>query len=286
VVKKSKLWVYRGGMKVSVRRLVAVFALASALAALVSARAEEAAGIVWRTQPSEASREARVSRKPVLVDVWASWCIPCKATRSTTFRDPRVVQAARSFVPVRLDVETDERFLQMYRDEGFPTVLFLDDEGDEIARLVGTVPASRLLEAMEIVRAGYSEYLNARDRRRDPGALAAVASYLSKAGNPAGATVVLRRAIRLLGRGDMERRRELELYLAEAELDKGHAKAAARTFGRLADDAGAPVTRARALAGLSRAEMARGKDRLAEAAAQRLRQEYPEMAERLLGGTR
>ena len=98
--------------------------------------------------------------KIVLLNIWATWCVPCRAEMSTLDR----LQAAlggKDFDVVAINIdrgggdkpksflaETGATHLQLYTDPpgklfgtlkavGMPTTLLLDREGREIGRLVG-----------------------------------------------------------------------------------------------------------------------------------------------------
>jgi thioredoxin-like negative regulator of GroEL len=218
--------------------------LAGCLLAGAPALAEGAgAEVTWGRNLKAALAESAASGRPALVDVWAIWCVPCKQMDETTYRDPEVVRATASFVPVKVDHDVQELFVERHRVEALPLVLFLDAEGREISRLAGLLSAEELLEAMGHVRDGYASYLEAVERPNDPAALGALGSYLLAAGNPERAAEVLRKAV------------------------KG-----------LADGAADREARGRALEALVRAERARDREEAAAQALARLRSEFPERA--------
>ena len=78
---------------------------------------------------------------PVLVDLWAPWCGPCKAV------SPLVERAAATFAGrlkvVKVDVDESPRVASRFGARGIPTLLLLD-HGREHARQVGAVPGAQL----------------------------------------------------------------------------------------------------------------------------------------------
>lgn len=67
--------------------------------------------------------------RPVLVDCWATWCRNCAAMEGGTLRDPRVVEALRSFQVVRLqaeDIETLRRLPGFESVRGLPAFVLFD----------------------------------------------------------------------------------------------------------------------------------------------------------------
>ncbi len=95
---------------------------------------------------SEVLARAQKEKKPVMLDVVASWCNPCKWMDRTTFSDPGVVSWVKAHaVPARVDAEKGEgrKIAGRYAVSSFPTVLFLDAHGDEIDRVLGAQPAGQ-----------------------------------------------------------------------------------------------------------------------------------------------
>jgi thioredoxin-like negative regulator of GroEL len=159
------------------RRLVTIVLLAFPAAA---AEPE----IAWESGLSRAQQAAKAAHKPILVDVWATWCAPCKLMDTTTYRDESVLAALPDFVPVKLDADANEAFLERFRVEAFPTVLVLDEEGREIGRRRGYVSATDLSALMRDAAGGYSAYRGARVRKDDAVAMHTVGIYLARVGNP------------------------------------------------------------------------------------------------------
>ncbi len=249
-----------------------------ALASGLGAAAEPPAVIPWGTDVHAALAEASRAGKPVLVDVWAVWCKPCKEMDETTYRDPGVVRAATGLVPVKVDADVQETFVERYRVGAFPTVLVLDGEGHEVARFEGLVDAPSMKRELQAVLSGYPAYLDASSRSDDPHSLEAAANYLVEVRGYVQAVDLLRKALELSEDATSERREGLELRLAEAQLAADEPRAAADRFERIAREAKAPGIRGRALEGLVRAQRARGRKADAARALEQLRREFPDLA--------
>src|SRR4051794_17177811 len=80
---------------------------------------------------------------PVLVDIGAEWCPPCRAL------EPAVEAAARAYAGrlkvVTLDADKSPATAVQYGVRAMPTIILLRG-GREVARHVGSMPRARLLE--------------------------------------------------------------------------------------------------------------------------------------------
>jgi len=111
---------------------------------------------------AEVLKRAKAEGKPVMLDVVAAWCGPCKIMDKTTFADAGVVAwAKKSVVPARVDAEKGEgrKISARYQAFSFPTIVFLDGDGNEIDRLVGANQAADFQRGGEAVLGGKTPLL-------------------------------------------------------------------------------------------------------------------------------
>lgn len=89
---------------------------------------------------------AQAGGRPVLLDVYADWCVSCKEMERETFSDPGVQAELRRFVLLKADVtanDAEDRALQRrFGIPGPPAILFFDAAGRERpeARVIGFQP--------------------------------------------------------------------------------------------------------------------------------------------------
>ncbi len=257
---------------------IATSAAALALLAIAPARPALAGEVEWIRDIRQALEAAQEAGAPVIVDFWAVWCAPCQMMEQTTWNQPEVIDALDGFVPLKVNFDAQTVFVRRHRVEAIPVVLFLDEDGEELARHVGLAGPGDVARLAGAVQAGYAEYRRALSGG-DADTLLAAADYLAGLEQPRRAATLLEDG---LERAEAERRPELELRAGELLLGADDARAAARWFERAAEEAPAEDPLAgRALAGLVRAERARGRDRAARKTLEELRRRFPELAAEL-----
>ncbi len=102
--------------------------------------------IDWHTELKSALAEAQNTDKPVFVDFYTTWCYYCKELDETTFSDPRVQEKlAKNYVVAKIDADKNSNLASNYGIYGYPTLLILNSNGQEINRIEGYVDADNLL---------------------------------------------------------------------------------------------------------------------------------------------
>lgn len=118
---------------------------AGAVLVLILCAQVSAQGIQWRPGTlEEALAQARKDNKVVMVDVFADWCGPCKRLDREVFNQDKVARALEGAIAVKIDGEKGQgpSVVERYHVVGYPTVLFLDAQGQEIDRVFGFLPAA------------------------------------------------------------------------------------------------------------------------------------------------
>ena len=140
-----------------VRWSVGVSLIAGAIA-LMWPRPDAAASVAWQPYSQAAFERAVQDGQPVVVDVYADWCLPCVEMDHVTFRQPDVIDAMRQLTTLRIDATKDvsseaQTFLDRYKIYGVPTVMLFQSGGHEREdlRLTGFESPERFLKRLREV---------------------------------------------------------------------------------------------------------------------------------------
>ena len=143
-----------------------------------SGLAPSATEILWLRGTEGRLEQARIEGRPVFIDFYAEWCIPCKEMDHSTFVDPEVVAASREFMMLKVDLTSaggggpgrkrpgrpgdppsaqrgpqNERLRNRFAVKGVPTYVWLRPDGSEITELreVGFIDKDEFLKKMKSV---------------------------------------------------------------------------------------------------------------------------------------
>ncbi len=116
------------------KRAVGIALLAAAVPFILPAKKGEA--LVFRPYSDAALAEAAAAGKPVVIDFFADWCLPCKELEKFTFTDARVRQALEGWVLLKADLTKSaspevSALRTKWNIQGVPTMVFLGPDGKE-----------------------------------------------------------------------------------------------------------------------------------------------------------
>ncbi len=145
--------------------LAAASLLAGVPALAVSATASTAAapvsGVAWLDAAGDADIErafaqARSERKPLLLYWGAAWCPPCNQLKATLFNRADFIARAKSFVAVHIDGDLPgaQKLGGRFKVRGYPTLILMGADGNEITRLPGEVDPPQVLRVLQLGLAG------------------------------------------------------------------------------------------------------------------------------------
>ncbi len=88
----------------------------------------------WHASLADGLAVAQRDQKPVLIDLWATWCKNCLTMDKTTFADASVKQALDGYVKIKFQAESPDdepakSVMQRFRAVGLPTYVILKPKG-------------------------------------------------------------------------------------------------------------------------------------------------------------
>jgi thioredoxin-related protein len=111
-------------------------------------------------QMQAAQKKASDGMLMLFVDVYATWCGPCKMMDSEVYTDPAVAEYMNThYLSVRMDGESD--FGRIYASEqaleGYPSMFIFSDDGERVSKIVGYTAAQELVTDLRSIREGYTK---------------------------------------------------------------------------------------------------------------------------------
>jgi thiol:disulfide interchange protein DsbD len=110
-------------------------------------------GLQWQQYNAKVIKQMD---KPVMLDFYADWCVPCVEMDRKTFTNDQVIEQASSLIRMKVDLthfdsKQSEKLRKKYDIAGVPTIVFLDSTGSEVkdARVVGYLNADKFLKRID-----------------------------------------------------------------------------------------------------------------------------------------
>jgi len=114
----------------------------------------------------DAMEGSKKTGKPILVEFYASWCIPCLAMEKNVFKDIAVIkELENNFYFVRLDIEKDQEIfcegetlhilgcMELWELDGIPAFAVLDKEGKLKHLVAGEFKKAEFLNLLKAIKA-------------------------------------------------------------------------------------------------------------------------------------
>jgi thiol:disulfide interchange protein DsbD len=77
-----------------------------------------------------------IGTKPILIDFYADWCLPCKRLDKEVFSHPEILELSKNFVMIKADLtrsgnESVKEAIKRFKVDGVPAVVFIKASGEE-----------------------------------------------------------------------------------------------------------------------------------------------------------
>ena len=95
---------------------------------------------------SNFQKEVLDSSLPVLVDMWAPWCMPCKMVAPAVEKIAK--QNADKLKVCKLNVDDSQNIAARHNIQGIPALLIFKN-GKEVDRIVGAVPPQAIQSKLD-----------------------------------------------------------------------------------------------------------------------------------------
>ncbi len=131
---------------------------------------------LWFSGDLEAARaEAGTRDTMVMIEFYADWCNWCRRLDADTFSVPEVRRELARFVPMKMNGEKGGAGLAAGLGvDSYPTLIFLDPDGNEMDRILGYLPPDRFLRRVRRIQTGDTFLACLRDLEEDPGNIEAI----------------------------------------------------------------------------------------------------------------
>lgn len=140
--------------------LLLVLLTASSLPALAAEKA-------WLTSADEAFARAEANDQQILVDLYADWCIACRALQTEIFPTDVFQKRIADMVLLRVDVMDQGEgadLMARYNVQKLPTTIVLSPQRVRLAAVEGFMGAEELIERLDKDIAGYQNLRGALDK--------------------------------------------------------------------------------------------------------------------------
>lgn len=93
--------------------------------------------------------QAQRETKPLLIDFYAVWCLPCQRMEKETFSDARVKDVLQKVVVLRIDTDKEPTLSEKFGVVGLPDFRLITSDGKEFRRLRGFQTSDKFLRDLE-----------------------------------------------------------------------------------------------------------------------------------------
>lgn len=97
----------------------------------------------------DAFAQAQKENKPLLVDFYAEWCVPCRRLETETFANANVKELLQKIVLLKVDTDKETQLAEKFGVVGLPDLRLITLDGKEFRRLRGFQNAEKFTKDLE-----------------------------------------------------------------------------------------------------------------------------------------
>lgn len=141
------------GLKPAIGTLMILFGVWTSVSAWTESNTEH---VNWQPYAEQLVAQAANEGKPILIDFYADWCIPCKQIEKKLFTQPEIIEKSERFLALKGDLtkenSQDVQGLRLkYKVHGVPTIILIDGNGNERRRFTDELLKFSTEEFLEIM---------------------------------------------------------------------------------------------------------------------------------------
>ena len=101
-----------------------------------------------QTSLKQAMAKAKKQNKPIFIDLYTTWCGPCKMMEKTVFTKKKVKSFYnKNFINLKINAEKEEgkKLVQQFGVAGYPCLIYIDGNGKLIRKELGYITAPMMV---------------------------------------------------------------------------------------------------------------------------------------------
>ena len=115
--------------------------------------------IRWLEWGAAAFQKAKMEKKPILMDIFGKWCHWCHKIEKDCYQNPEIIKKINAdFVAIRVDTDKRPDINERYNQGGWPSTVFLDQDGLVITGAT-YLPPGQMLQLLERVKQAFGWFL-------------------------------------------------------------------------------------------------------------------------------
>ena len=135
------------------KNVFSVLVIAAAIYLLIPSKENSPA---WQKFTAKTYQKSLTTNKPMILDFYADWCIPCKELDAKTYSNAKVIDETKRFNAYKIDMTKSlsgetEQIRKMFNIVGMPTVIIINSKGEEVKRITGFIKASEFVNILKSV---------------------------------------------------------------------------------------------------------------------------------------